>query len=295
MNKELTIIGATGHLSTRMVRLLAERGARLKIVARNPAKARSLFGDAMKIVPGDVEDPASLRAALRGSEAVYIHLNTESVDPNKAFYTEREGVQNIVEAAEANGVTHLIQIAGLEAQRPDFFTSGIIVTDQIRRVGMQALRDSRIPHTFMMCSFFLDSLPRFLNDNTLAIFGDTNNRIFFTNTDQLAEHLFHVAGNPDAFGRSIPVQGREGLDFATAARRFFSVYDPGVSIARLPMRAIDDFGLPAEVAAFLLHVWEVTEGLQEEFIAADVYTDFGAPPRTIEEFAATLRREAAAE
>ena len=171
MKKNLTIIGATGHLSTRVVHLLKERGVELKIVARNPEKARDLFGEGVTIVHGDVEDVDSLHQALEGSQAVYVHLNTESVDPNQEFYTEREGVRNIVKAAEATGVTHLIQISGIESMRPDFFKAGIIATEQIRKGGMEAIANSKIPHTFLSCSFFLDSLPRYVDENTFAIFS----------------------------------------------------------------------------------------------------------------------------
>ena len=119
---------------------------------------------------------------------------------------------------------------------------------------MEAVTKSRIPHTFMLCSIFLDSLPRYVNDNTLAVFGDAQNHIHFTNTSQLAEHLFQVAQNPASFGNSLAVQGREGLSFAEGARRFFNAFDASVSIQQLPIEAIDDFGLPAEEAAFLKHV-----------------------------------------
>lgn len=291
MDKELTIIGATGHLSTRMTRHLIAHGMQIKIVARNPGKARELFGEGPTIVHGDVQDASSLRSALQGSQSVYIHLNTESVGQSGSFYTEREGVYNIVEAAEAVAVTHLIQIAGIESLRPDFFSSGIIATEKIRRAGMEAVRKSHIPHTFMMCSAFLDSLPRYVNDNTFAFFGDATNCIHFTNTTQLADHLFHVAGSPDSFGQSVPVQGREGLDFVTAAQRFFGVYDSQTQVQLLPIEAIDSFGLPAEEAAFLKHVAEVTAGMNERFVAADVYERFGAPTLGLEDFAAELRAE----
>lgn len=292
MTKELTIIGGTGFLSSRMVRLLDRRGMRLKVVARNPERARALFGNAIEIVFGDVENPPSLVEALRGSGSVYIHLNTEALDPEQTFYAEREGVQNIVEAAEAVGVAQLIQIAGIESLRPDFFTKGMLATEQIRRVGMEAVTKSHIPHTFMMCSVFLDSLPRYVNDNTLAVFGGARNHIHFTNTSQLAEHLFHVAQNPASFDKSLAVQGRQGVDFVEGARRFFHAFDPGVSVQQLPIDAIDGFGLPDGEAAFLEHVSEVMSGLKEEFIAGDVHESFGAPSLSIEEFAAELRAPA---
>jgi len=292
MAKQLTIIGGTGHLSTRVVGKLIARGAELTLVARNPQKARDLFGDAVTVVRGDVSEPESLRAALEGAGAIYIHLNTESVDASQSFYTEREGVRNIVAAAEAVGAKQLIQIAGIEALRPDFFNNGVIATAQIRSEGMAAIRESSIPHTFLTCSFFLDSLPRFVADGALAVFADGTNRIHFTSSNQLADHLFHVADNPDAYGKTLPVQGVEGLEFGAAAERFFSGFAPEVQVARMPLEAIGQFGLPEETAAFLQHVWDVTAGLREEFIAADVHASFGAPQQSLEAFAAELRAEA---
>ena len=193
---------------------------------------------------------------------------------------------------EAVGVKQLIQIAGIESLRPDFFTNGMLATEQIRRVGMDAVKRSRIPHTFMACSVFLDSLPRYVNDNTLAVFGDAKNHIHFTNTSQLAEHLSHVAQNPASFDKSLAVQGRQGVHFAEGARRFFGAFDASVSIQQLPVQAIDGFGLPEEEAAFLKHVSDVMSGLKEEFIAGEVHESFGAPSLSIEEFASEFRAEA---
>ena len=295
MTSDLTIIGATGHLSTRLTRELVARGMRLKVVARDPDRAHTLFGESVEVVHGDVGDSTSLRQALRDSRAVYIHLNTEAVDASITFYPEREGVRNVVAAAEANGVEHLMQIAGMESLRPDFFTAGCLMTEPIRREGMKAVSDSAIPHTFFCCSLFLDSLPRFVADSTFAIFGDATNRIYFTDTDQLATHLFHVAGNERAFGRSLPVQGPRGVDLGTAADEFFRTYDSSVRTEHFPMEAIQAMGLPQGEAEFLEHVATVTAGFQEEFIAADVHKEFGAPTTGIEEFAAKLKAEAQGE
>lgn len=291
MTKELTIIGATGTLSTRVTRRLLERGVRIKVVARTPEKARGLFGEAIEVVQGDVEDESSLRNALRGSRAVYVHLNTEAVDASIDFYAEREGVRSIVAAAEANGVEHLIQIAGIESLHPEFFTSGIVETAGVREQGMKAIEKSAIPHTFLSCSLFLDSLPRYVAESTFAVFGEPGNQVHFTNTDQLALHLYHVVGNERAFGRNLPVQGVRGMDIAAGSAEFFAEFDPSVGVQQLPMTVIDALGLPEAEAAFLKHVAEVSAGLREEFVAAEVHELFGRPTRTIGEFGAALRVE----
>ncbi|GAM65303.1 hypothetical protein JCM19232_4268 [Vibrio ishigakensis] len=100
MTKQLTIIGGTGFLSTSITKQLSSLGVSVRVVARNPEKARQILPSSVEVVRGDVSDTGSLEKALEGTETLYIHLNTETVDMNLPFYTEREGVRNIVEAAK---------------------------------------------------------------------------------------------------------------------------------------------------------------------------------------------------
>ncbi|USD42891.1 NAD(P)H-binding protein [Vibrio sp. SCSIO 43135] len=153
-NKELTIIGATGFLSTTITQQLSSNGVSIRVIARNPENARKTLPSNVEIVKGDVSDPQSLTKALKGTETLYIHLNTETTDLSLPFYTEREGIQNIVEAAKLNNVKHILQIAGLESLHEELFHNGTIETRRIREAGMKFIEDSGIPYTFFYCSFF---------------------------------------------------------------------------------------------------------------------------------------------
>ena len=54
------ITGATGDVGARVVQHLLERGVRPRILARNEAKARLLFGDRVDLFRGDLSDPSWL-------------------------------------------------------------------------------------------------------------------------------------------------------------------------------------------------------------------------------------------
>jgi len=291
MTQHITIVGGTGHLSTRVVRRLVESGVHIKLIARDPAKAQRLFGDRVEVVFGDVSDPGSLEHALQGTRNLYIHLNTEVVDPSISFYTEREGVKNLVRAAEAAGVEHILQIAGIEASHPEFFTAGIVQTHDIRLEGMRAIEASAIPHTFLVCSMFSDSLPKLVSDGVCVAFGPQDGSIHFTNTDQLADTLRRAAGNPDAFGASIPVQGEQGLTFARGAAEFFAGYDPSVQVVPMPIEAISAFGLPEAEASFLMHIAEVTAGMKEQRVQSPLAWSTHSEQSSIRTFGEQLRRE----
>jgi dihydroflavonol-4-reductase len=66
------VTGATGLLGNNLVRLLAERGYRVKALARSMAKGRAQFGGLdVEIIEGDMNDVASFKEALRGVDVLF--------------------------------------------------------------------------------------------------------------------------------------------------------------------------------------------------------------------------------
>jgi short-subunit dehydrogenase len=61
--KVVIITGASGGIGARLAAILARRGARIALVARNEARLRGVGGPEALIVPGDLTDP-SVRSAL---------------------------------------------------------------------------------------------------------------------------------------------------------------------------------------------------------------------------------------
>lgn len=66
----ILIAGATGHLGTALVELLTLHRERVRLLTRDPSRARGLFARDIELVTGDVCKPSSLAAALDGVETV---------------------------------------------------------------------------------------------------------------------------------------------------------------------------------------------------------------------------------
>lgn len=64
----ILVTGATGTVGTEVVRILAERGERVRAMTRNPDGVRL----PVEVVRGDFDDPASLDAAVAGAGAVFL-------------------------------------------------------------------------------------------------------------------------------------------------------------------------------------------------------------------------------
>ena len=64
----ILITGGTGNSGQPIVKALLDRGERLRVLARDPAKAAVELGDEVEIARGDFTDPMSIEAAMEDVE-----------------------------------------------------------------------------------------------------------------------------------------------------------------------------------------------------------------------------------
>ena len=67
------VTGGTGFIGAALTERLIGEGHEVRVLARSPEKARSLFGDRVTIVAGDLLDTAALQKGLEGVDYVF-HL-----------------------------------------------------------------------------------------------------------------------------------------------------------------------------------------------------------------------------
>lgn len=106
------LTGGTGYVGGRLMPLLEQQPAKLRCLARNPDKMRSLVKETTQIVRGDVLDAYSLDTALQGVDTAYylVHLMSGSKDFEKE---DRQAATNFAQAAKKAGVRRIIYLGGL--------------------------------------------------------------------------------------------------------------------------------------------------------------------------------------
>ncbi|WP_437995203.1 SDR family oxidoreductase [Sorangium sp. So ce185] len=102
----ILITGATGTIGREVVRQLVERGAPIRAMTRDPARAAAL-GREVELVRGDFDDPGSLRAALRGVEALFL---LSAPGPSISAHDVAT-----VDAAQKSGVKKLVKLSAFGA------------------------------------------------------------------------------------------------------------------------------------------------------------------------------------
>lgn len=106
------VMGATGQAGGAVLETLKRRGAKVRAVARDPARAGGL---GVEVVRGEASDAASLAAAFKGAEAVFAML----VPPPQAadvLAESRAIARAIAAAVRAAKVPHLVALSSVGAQ-----------------------------------------------------------------------------------------------------------------------------------------------------------------------------------
>ncbi len=114
--RSVLVTGATGFVGYHLVRLLKERGAMVRALARRGSRAERLRALGVEVVEGDIEDPASLPPAFRGLDTVF-HVAglVGPYPPERLRRVNVEGVRNVLDAAERAGVLRTVVTSSVAA------------------------------------------------------------------------------------------------------------------------------------------------------------------------------------
>lgn len=105
------VTGATGFLGSHVARVLAERGANLRLLVRGGSDLRNIADLAAEQAVGDLREPASIEKAMSGCEVVF-HVAADYRlwvrDPQEMYRSNVDGTRGLLEAARKNRVRRVV-------------------------------------------------------------------------------------------------------------------------------------------------------------------------------------------
>ncbi|CAN5312280.1 hypothetical protein BH24ACT19_BH24ACT19_18580 [soil metagenome] len=217
----ILIAGGTGTLGTQVVRLLTARGLEVRILTREPARARHLQDDLVEIVPGDVRDLRAVERAAVGARTVISAIQgltgTGGYNPQTV---DRQGNSNLIQAAQTGAAEHFILVS-VQGAAPDH----PMELARMKYLAEQELKASGLAWTIIRASAFMETWAALIGEPLLKtgktrIFGRGNNPINFVSAHDVARFVELAVIDPAMQGELVEVGGPENFSMRQVAQTF---------------------------------------------------------------------------
>lgn len=234
-NKTILVVGGTGMLGKPVAQQLKADGFNVRLLARNPEKAQRLLGDGFEIIKGDVDDPASLRSALTGADGVHISLKG---GPTEADFDRMDHIatRDIAQAAKELGVGRVTILSAYAVSEEKADTP----ESRSKLKGEAALKSSGVPYTIFRASWFMETLPMFVQGKSISLIGNQIHPLHWIAAEDYARMVSKSYQTDETLNKELYIFGPEAYKMGEAMKIYAD--HAGVKVAPISTRMLAVMG-----------------------------------------------------
>jgi NAD(P)H dehydrogenase (quinone) len=225
----IVVTGASGNVGRMIANRLAHQGVAQTLFVRDAARAPELPG--ADVVVTDFRDPASVRAALREGDRVFMVSVHEDVESRIAAH------QSFVDAAAEVGVGLLAYLSIVNPSPTAAFHHG-----RSHAATERMILASGLPYTFLRMNLFLDSLPLWFDPDCVCRGPGGDGRVALISREDTAAVSAGALVGPGYENEALDLTGEESLSLSELAALCSELtgrpfrYEPGTREAWLESR-----------------------------------------------------------
>lgn len=208
------------------MKILLARGAKVRVMVRNPDKAAGLRGSGVELAKGDFADPASMESAMRGCERAFLlpPVDQGMVAAQEAF----------IDAVKRAGVRHVVKLSAVGARLGAPHRFG----DWHGR-GEEYLKKSGVGWTMLRPSFFMQNwltMAEMVKAGTIYL-PCGEGKAPFVDVRDIAAVAAGALASEGHGGKVYDVTGPAALGYAEVAAIFSRVLGRAVKYVDVPAEA----------------------------------------------------------
>jgi uncharacterized protein YbjT (DUF2867 family) len=275
----ILVVGATGTNGREVVARLAAAGRPVRALVRRPESAASALSPGVEAVAGDLDDPASLDAALAGVERA---LFVAAVDPRHARW-----FGHFLDAARRAGTRHVIKFSALGA-------AADAAAEILRQHGETdaMLAASGLAYTILRPNAFHQNLlwsAGTIKDHGAFYLPLRDARLSLVDVRDIADVAVAALTAPGHEGQTYEITGPESLSFADVAATLTAVLGRPIRYVDVPPEAARasmlQAGMPEWNANAVTDLYAVFASGAAARTTGTVARLLGRPPIPFERFA----------
>jgi uncharacterized protein YbjT (DUF2867 family) len=239
------VTGGTGFVGSKVVNALAGSGHYVRVLERTPGAWKEAGLACQEAVQGDLTDPASLRLAVEGQEAVVHFVAILAGKPADFRRVMEQGTRNLVQAAQDAGVRRFVLMSALGTTEA---TKDLVPYYHAKWDNEQAVKESGLEYVVFRPSFVFGrdggALQRFRRIARLSpvtpIVGPGTQRIQPIWIDDVAAYFVAGLEKPEATNRTFEIGGPDVVtwnEFWSRLKEALGARRPSVHLPFRLMRA----------------------------------------------------------
>lgn len=281
--QKIAIIGSTGMLGQPVTRAFLKAGFEVNILARDIKKARDLFGPGVHIVQGDVNAVSDIERFLQGQENLYLNLSVKQNSGEKDFQPERDGLKNILAAAQKTQVKHIGYLSSLIHLYEGF---NWWVFD-LKKAAVQQIKESGISYSIFYPSTFMESFDKggYRVGRAINLAGKSQHPMYLIAGDDYARQVVR-AFDRNKGNNEYVIQGPEAMTADEGAKVFLAHYTKEkLKIRKAPFFVLKMLAPFSKTMNYGRHIVEALNKYPEKFQAQKTWDELGQPQITLKEYA----------
>jgi uncharacterized protein YbjT (DUF2867 family) len=272
----MILVTTAGKVGSETSRLLGQQAVPVRVVVRDADKGAALAADDVDVFKGDLEDPASIDAAMEGVSSVV--LVTPPVVQQEL---------NVIDSAVRAGVEHVVKIttkasadSPIARRRNHAKIERALIASGL---GYTLLRNNAYMQNFLMMA------PGIANTNGFST-ATCDGRVGHVDVRDVAAVAAKIAASPSAYaGKTYWPTGPEALSGTEVAAVLSKVLGRTITFHSITFeeqkQAMLAVGLPEAVADDNATAVAMMADVDCDYVTNDVPSILGRPARRFEQFA----------
>ena len=286
--QKILFIGASGMLGKPVALELMRAGFPVTFLARDVEKMKKLFPNAA-VVKGDVFDIASLETAMAGQEIVYLNLSVAQSSKKTEPQPEREGINNIIEAAKKTNIKRFVYLSSL-IKNYEGMNGFKWWAFEIKHAAVNAIKKSGLNYSIFYPSTFMECLDKqMLQGTRIMLAGKSEAPMWFIAGKDYGVQVAWAMKKAGDTNQEYVVQGLEPYTSDEAAKVFIQNVKSNIKIMRAPLAPLKYLGIFNQRMNYAYHICEALNKYPEKFESENTWNDLGKPSTTLAEYIASLK------
>jgi len=202
---------------------------------------------------------------------------------------EREGINNIIDAAKKTGIKRIVYLSSL-IKNYEGMNGFKWWAFEIKHAAVNAIKRSGLHYSIFYPSTFMECLDKqMLQGTRIMLAGKSEAPMWFIAGKDYGVQVAWALKKAGDSNQEYVVQGLEPFTSDEAAKVFIQNVKSDIKIMRAPLAPLKYLGIFNQRMNYAYHICEALNKYPEKFESENTWNDLGKPSTTLADYVASLK------